>query len=263
MFPKRNAEQERCYGYMRVSTEQQANDGGSLETQKEIIERWIKDRGAKLIMIEADIGISGTLAIDKRPGLAKILRNIRQGEMFLAIAMSRLARNHYEAINIIQLILKRGARFASIEEGYDTSTMIGETTMQIMSAISALQAKQISQYSRESAAAFKRLGRHTGGIPYGYKKKSSEPGSGLEEDPEQQQVITLIRDMRKNKMTFAAIAKELTKREIETPGKGKKWYGETVSKIHDRVQVNVKGRADVADKNTQEALTEIKDEDVE
>lgn len=246
-----------CYGYIRVSTVQQGEDGTSIENQKDIIAKWVQARGHKLAMIEADIGLSGTLKAEKRPGLAKILRNIQRDEVFLTISTSRLGRNYTEAINIIDWVTTKQAFYVSIEENYDTSTPTGTLTMQIMSAIALLQATQISNYSKESAESFKRLGRHTGGIPYGYRKKSPEPGSGLEEDPEEQQIITLIRSKKQEGLSFTAIAKYLTNAGVPSPGKGKKWYVDVLIKIHNRTDVHVKGRDDVADQLTQKAITKI------
>jgi DNA invertase Pin-like site-specific DNA recombinase len=125
-------------------------------------------------------------------------------------------------------------------------------TMQIMSSIAEMQATQISQYAKESAESFHRLERHTGGVPYGYTLKDpSRSGSGLIEDPEQQKVIELIREMRKKEddkgqlTSFNKIAIYLTEQHIPTPKNGKTWNRNTVANIHDRYKVATKGREDI------------------
>jgi site-specific DNA recombinase len=227
----------------------QSEHGVSLKTQEDTIREWIDNprNNARLVMLESDAGISGTLKMDERPGLKKILQNLKRGNIFLAYSVSRISRNFTESMNIVERVAEKGGHFVSVCEGYDTSTPTGITVMQIMASIAQSQVMQVSEYAKETVVTFKEQKRHYGSIPYGWKKISKDKGSGLCEVPEQQRIIQLIREMRATRnekgeaMPFSHIAEYLDKIEVPPP-RGKKWYYETVKNIHGRTEVFTKGR---------------------
>jgi site-specific DNA recombinase len=238
-----------CYAYVRVSTVAQSEHGVSLQTQEDAIREWIEDprNNARLVMLENDAGVSGTLSINERPSLKKILQNLKRGNVFLAYSVSRMSRNFTESMNIIQKVRDSGCHFVSVCEGYDTSTPTGVTFMQIMASIAEIQVSQISEHAKETVITFREQKRHYGNVPYGWKKISKDKGSGLCEVPEQQLIIKEIRDLRATRnqkgelMPFSHIAEYLDKKEIPPP-RGKKWYSDTVKNIHNRTEVFTKGR---------------------
>lgn len=239
-----------CYGYVRVSTTKQAAEGVSLDNQKQAINDWAQRNNAKVMMIIVDEGVSGTLKAEQRPGLQKVLAHLKTNNVFITYSVSRMSRNFPDSVRIIELVHERGAYFASVTDNYDTSNIAGQTTVNIMLAISQMQAQQTSQASKEAAEQFKRMGRHNGKVPYGWRKISPERGSGLEENPEQQKIIAMIRDMRSIKdkdgmpKSFNSICNFLNAENIPPPGTGRKWNVNSLIKIHDRVEVNTKGRHD-------------------
>jgi len=239
-----------CFGYIRVSTPKQEKDGMSIKTQETKIEEWAKANDRKVIFTKVDAGVSGTLPYDKRPGIMEILKNIRKGDVFVTISISRLGRSLYDSIDILRKLKELEANYVSIEDGYNTTTPNGTTIVHLMSVLAELQAKQIGQYARENYETFKQNGRHYGSVPYGYRKRNEKKGSGLEEVPEQQEVIRLIRYMRAEKdengylKPFNQIAVCLNKQGVPSP-KGKKWSINTIIAVHDRVHVDIKGRKDV------------------
>ena len=58
-MPKRNEEKVNAIGYVRVSTQEQAQEGVSLEAQKEKIESYAKLNGLNLVDLIVDAGLSG------------------------------------------------------------------------------------------------------------------------------------------------------------------------------------------------------------
>ena len=250
MWGQRTQAAKNCYGYIRVSTTGQAADGVSLDAQKRAIEDWAIRNQAKLIAIETDAGVSGTLKAVDRPVLAKLLSQLSKGDVIVTYTLSRFSRNFPDTMATIEMIHERGAYFACVKENYDTSTMAGEMTMRIMASVADIQAQQISAYSKEAVEGFKLSGRHNGRPPYGWCKKNDQAGSGLVEVPEEQKIIALIRLMRSRKdenglaTPYLAIAKELDRLNIDTPGRAKKWNSSTVKSIFERTTVNTKGRHD-------------------
>ena len=66
----------KCYGYIRVSTNQQKDEGLSLENQKRRIEGWAMMSEYELVNIFADEGVSGK-TVEKRKALKQLLSTIR------------------------------------------------------------------------------------------------------------------------------------------------------------------------------------------
>lgn len=245
-----------CYGYIRVSTCMQSERGTSLQTQEDAIRKWTDDprNNAQLVMLESDIAISGTLKIDKRPGLKNLIQNLKKDSILLTCSISRMSRNFTELMNIINTVKEHESNMISISEGLDTFNNTGILGMQIMASVAEIQILQISKHAKEAAATFKEQKRHYGSVPYGWKKISKDKGSGLCEVPEQQDIIKVIREMRatrneKGEATpFPHIAELLNKNRVPPP-RGKMWYPGTIKGIHDRTEVFVKGREDIASPN--------------
>lgn len=245
-----------CWGYVRVSTDKQGKDGTSLDKQEQDIRDWAKKRNCKVLGIQIDEGVSGTLGYEDRPRLKYVLGKLKKGDAFVTVALSRLGRKFTDQVNVMQKIRDTGAIFISVNENYDTSTYVGVLQTQIMSSIAEMQARQISDYAKETAIQFKKTGRHYGSVPYGWEKISDAAGSGLQEVEVEQKIIKLIKQRRAEKddkgieISFYKIAQELNELKIPSPksdkrskeSKPSKWSGKAVKMICERSQVNVKGR---------------------
>ena len=78
--PQHRESAMRLVGYVRVSTEEQATEGVSLDAQRERLAAYALAHSAELLAIESDEGISGKVSPEKRPGLATALARIRGGQ---------------------------------------------------------------------------------------------------------------------------------------------------------------------------------------
>src|SRR5689334_1828566 len=89
-------------GYLRVSTNGQAEDGFGLEVQRERIEQFCKAEGLRLISVHADPAISGASDITQRPGLISALAVAISGEASALVLarIDRLARDTLQALLI-------------------------------------------------------------------------------------------------------------------------------------------------------------------
>ena len=79
-------------GYIRVSTEQQADEGISLEAQKAKIAAWCEINDYQLAQVYVDAGISGK-SMDKRTGLQDALAATKKDNALVVYSLSRLARS--------------------------------------------------------------------------------------------------------------------------------------------------------------------------
>ncbi|PIW10458.1 MAG: recombinase family protein, partial [Caldiserica bacterium CG17_big_fil_post_rev_8_21_14_2_50_35_7] len=120
--------------YMRVSTPDQAEEGESLELQKERILEYIKAQNWKLFKIYEDAGLSG--GSTKRPAFQELLKDT-QNKLFdvvLVYKIDRLSRSIVDFFNTLQLFEKQGITFVSITQQFDTSTPTGRFAMSMLAS---------------------------------------------------------------------------------------------------------------------------------
>ncbi len=91
--PQTTNDTKTAIGYVRVSTQEQATEGVSLDARRDRIRAYCKLHGFRLIDIAADEGYSGS-TLD-RPGLQAALQLIRRGRAntLLVVKLDRLSRS--------------------------------------------------------------------------------------------------------------------------------------------------------------------------
>ena len=113
---------KRAVGYCRVSTDRQANEGVSLDAQREAVQAWATANGYKLGKLHVDAGISGKRA-ENRPALqAAIADACNPPAALVFYSLSRLARSVKDTINIAERLNRAGADLVSLTENIDTTT---------------------------------------------------------------------------------------------------------------------------------------------
>jgi DNA invertase Pin-like site-specific DNA recombinase len=82
-------------GYLRVSTDRQAEHGFGLDVQEHSVRQWPRQHGHRLVAVHRDEGVKGSNGLDSRLGLADALAAIRdrRAEALLVPRLDRLARD--------------------------------------------------------------------------------------------------------------------------------------------------------------------------
>lgn len=169
------------YGYMRVSTETQAEHGYGLDAQKSEIEKYAVRNGLEVTEYFTDAGVSGAAkdtadddeAISKRAGLLDLLAAVHEDDSIIVLNTSRLWRSDITKVLIRRELMKRKARIISIEQPtYDLYAT--EPTNRLISGMMEL----LDEWDRASIALKLARGRTTkarggdkpaGVCPYGYQ----------------------------------------------------------------------------------------------
>ncbi len=101
-------------GYVRVSTDEQALGP---EAQRDALSRWCAANGAELVATFEDLGVSGGLELDRRPGLVAALDGLREhsATVLLVAKRDRLARDVMVAAMVSRLAEKTGAQVLSAD----------------------------------------------------------------------------------------------------------------------------------------------------
>jgi len=154
-------------GYIRVSTEQQASEGVSLEAQRAKIERWCLVNGYELAQVYVDAGISGK-RMDTRKELQKALAALRKGTALVCYSLSRLARSTKDALTIGEIVGKRKADMVSLSEQIDTTTAAGNMMFQMLAVLAEFERKLVAERTTNALQHKKRTGqKYTNQTPYG------------------------------------------------------------------------------------------------
>jgi site-specific DNA recombinase len=205
--------------YVRVSTDEQALGP---EAQRAAAQRWCEARGAQLVAVHEDLGVSGGAPLDRCPGLLAALGALTgHGAGVLLVAKrDRLARDVMKAAMVEQLAGRAGATVASAAgegEGTDPAAALMRT---MIDAFAQYERAIIGARTKAALAVKKARGERTGSVPYGYRLAAD--GVHLEADPAEMTVIAAVRELRAAGLSLRAVAAQLEKRGM-LPREGAKW----------------------------------------
>lgn len=207
-------------GYIRVSTQEQADEGYSLINQRAAIESEAERRGWELVAILADEGYSGRS--DDRPGLNQALALLakRNGPNAIVVArLDRLCRSITHLGRLTDDSLRQKWGIVALDHELNTTTANGRLVAHIIGSVaqweSEMLGERVSRGMRAAHATAKAEGR-----PFGFQ--STTP-------PE---VAARIVRARRRGDSFNVIARRLDKQRVPTPGKGQRWYPSTVARIY-------------------------------
>ncbi|MEC1717208.1 recombinase family protein [Schinkia azotoformans] len=157
-------------GYIRVSTEEQANEGYSLENQVNEIKRKCEYERLDLLNIYEDKGISGAL-LNERPGIISMLRDIidRKIDYLVIYKLSRLSRKFDDLHAIAKQLKDNETILISIKDNIDTSTSMGETFLKLAGIFAEMERENIIVQVKGGMAQKAKEGEWNGGTaPLGY-----------------------------------------------------------------------------------------------
>lgn len=159
--------------YIRVSTDEQAQDGYSLAAQERICRAFVESRGWQVYAIYADEGISGRSA--KRPALQRMLADMRAGRIKGVIVhkLDRLARNLRLTLEIIDELKQRNVAFASVNEQIDFTTPMGWAMFQVQGVFAEFYSRNLSVETIKGLREKAQQGLWVGPVPYGYVRSDA------------------------------------------------------------------------------------------
>jgi DNA invertase Pin-like site-specific DNA recombinase len=215
-------------GYVRVSTEKQAERGISLEAQEAKIRAMATVQGADLGEVIVDGGESAKSL--NRPGLQRLLGLVNAGkiEAVIVAKLDRLTRSVKDLCGLLELFEKRKVALISVAESLDTGSAAGRLVITIMGAVSQWEREAIGERTRDALRHKRSQGRRVGNIEFGCRL--AQDGQHLEPDPAEQAALAEIRRLRSQGTTLRGIASALNHREFRTR-RGTAWRLESVARI--------------------------------
>ena len=156
--------------YIRVSTDEQALHGDSIETQRDALTSYAKNNNMDIVDYYIDEGYTATNI--KRPNLERLLNDVEAGllDTILFTKIDRWSRGVHNYYKIQDVLNKHKVHWKTIFEDYDTSTASGRLHINIMLSVAENESAQTSE--RIKAVFKNKLSRGevvSGKVPRGYK----------------------------------------------------------------------------------------------
>lgn len=154
--------------YSRVSTEEQALHGLSIEAQKSALDSWAVNH--TIVDHYTDLGVSARKPISKRPELQRLLRDIEKGliDLVAFTKLDRWTRNIREYYKAEDVLEAHNVAWRAIQEDYETETAAGRLKVNIMLAVAQDEADRTSERIKTVFADKRRKGlQPTGSVPIG------------------------------------------------------------------------------------------------
>ena len=158
-------------GYVRVSTQEQADEGYSISEQQDRLKKYCDAQGWTLVHVYTDPGYSGA-KLD-RPALQQLLSDIPSGifDTVLVFKLDRLSRSQKDTMYLLEdQFIKNNIDFCSVmESSLNTSTPLGKAMIGILSVFAQLERNNITERMTMGRIGRAKSGKHSGGVsPFGY-----------------------------------------------------------------------------------------------
>jgi site-specific DNA recombinase len=207
--------------YIRVSTDEQANEGFSIEAQKRRLLSYADSQDWQVVEIYLDDGYSAKDL--ERPAMKEMIKAVKLKlfDVVLVYKLDRMTRSTIDCDYLLKLLERNEVKFQSATESFETRTATGRLFIRLVA--------DIAQWERENTAERVRFGmeqmviegkRPGGKLPYGYDKEGNIV-------PEEADLIRKIRSDFMNGMGYKSLAMQLNR-----SGKfrrGKEWSQSTVA----------------------------------
>ena len=177
--------------YVRVSTEEQAMRGYSIEAQRDALRKYARENGYKIVAEYSDEGVSGKKPYNKRPALAQFMSDIQNGmavDVLLFCKLDRFYRSvklYYQAVEILD---RCGVAWKAILENYETETANGRFTVNIILSVAENEADRTSERIKFVFEDKISKGAVTGRAPIGYKIVDHK----FQIDPEKAEIVRAL-----------------------------------------------------------------------
>ena len=182
--------------YIRVSTEEQALHGYSLQTQEDNLIQYAQDHNYKIVGIYRDEGNSARKPITKRKVVLELLEDVKAGKMdlILFIKLDRWTRNVKAYHNVQEILDAHHVSWQTTMEDYETMTANGRFKVNIMLSVNESESDRTSERIKFvfDGKRQRKEWCFTGGPnqwPYGYKPEVIDGVKCCVKNPEAEAIV--------------------------------------------------------------------------
>lgn len=242
--------------YLRVSTEDQAREGFSLDAQRERLIAYCQAKAWDVAKIYVEDGHSGRTI--RRPAYQAMLEERASWNILLVLKMDRIHRNSRNFMAMMDDLRRWGKDFVSATESLDTSTAMGRFVMDIMQRIAQLESEQIGERVKMGLAQkFKDEPDYLGmgRPPFGYELSHNR----LRIVPSQANTVREVFGAVLEGRSLVRIAEDLNDQQVTTRD-GKQWTQPSVFRlVHNPVYAGFLEWDGTLKPGRHEAIVDIRD----
>jgi DNA invertase Pin-like site-specific DNA recombinase len=193
------------FAYIRVSTDEQANNGQSLETQTRQLEGYAMMKGWTITETFVEAGVSGSIPLSERPQGARMVAAMGKGDVIIVTKLDRMFRSARDGLNSLEDMKEMGVQLHMLDLGGDvTGNGISKMMFTILSAVAEQERDRTRERIRDVKRRLAADGVYAGGTkPYGYDVVAGK----LVANPTEQAVLARMLAMRDEGQSFAKIGK--------------------------------------------------------
>lgn len=242
--------------YARVSTQEQVENGNSLEFQIDKLKAYCQLHELKVVGEYIDAGVSG--AKFSRPALNRLKDDIDKIDIVLIYKLDRLSRSIKNTMFLIEDIFKpNNVDLISLSENFDTSQAVGMAMIAVISTFAQLERETIKERMMAGKLQAVKNGKYINNAPFGYKKVDGK----LVKDEDTRKCVEFIFEKLLEGHSTTKIAKM-----IELNGYAKLrtalWHFNTINRfVHKKVYCGHTPLMDILVKNTHEPYITDEEQD--
>ncbi|MDQ0414185.1 recombinase family protein [Mesobacillus stamsii] len=160
--------------YIRVSTQEQVQEGYSISAQKERLKAYCIAQGWDDFKFYVDEGLSAKDT--DRPQLKILLEHIKSDSIktVLVYKLDRLTRSVLDLYRLLETFDKYNCAFKSATEVYDTTTAMGRMFITIVAALAQWERENLGERVIMGQVEKARQGEYSAKAPYGFDKKDNK-----------------------------------------------------------------------------------------
>jgi site-specific DNA recombinase len=226
----------KAVGYIRVSTDKQADHGVSLDAQRTKLEAYAALYDIELIAVIVDAGVSAKTL--QRPGLQQALGMLDKGQAnaLLVAKLDRLTRSVKDLGALVEgYFASDNITLLSVADSIDTRTAAGRLVLNVLGSVAQWERETISERTTDALHHIKSQGRKTGGdVPYGFTVAAD--GTTLVPDADEQAMLQAIRSARQRGYSQREVVAELARQGFTTR-KGTALHLKQVQRIMAQAQI--------------------------
>lgn len=223
----------KIYGYIRVSTQRQADSGLSLEAQTERIAAAIRETKKKHAQIKRgalyrEEGVSAYRRdLCQRAEGAKLDAALVRGDHVVIAKLDRAFRSQRDCAVTVSRWVNRGVVVHMLDIGVDTSTPVGKMMIGILAALAEWESARRGERVRDALAVLRAEGYVMTTRPMGWKVNAA---GKLVPHKQERETAKKIAAMQRKGLSNVAIAAELDRLKVKRVG-GKKWTHQAVGRL--------------------------------
>ena len=219
--------------YVRVSTEEQAKEGHSVQAQRAALRAYAESQGWDAVRWYVDEGHSGKNL--QRPGMQRLIADVKAKELDVVAVwkLDRLSRRQKHVLQLLEDVFEadepHGIGFVSITQPFDTRTAFGRAVIQMLAMFAELERATILERMRFGRQGAVESGKPIGRPNYGYKATGKNRREIIESEAT---VVRRIYQMYLDGLGVDSIIRKLNAEGVPSPRSGKaSWNRRTVNII--------------------------------